>query len=221
MGLSMTMWVGLLTVSTANSASDSGGSSSEAPTVPSVHTRNEPPWSAQKEPLRVDVAIDATNLVGTPGLGLSLKFRREDSRFRAGAVFQTAQLPEFARDQFFGGSVDPDALTIDWDLAFSAELDAFACTDARWYCGGFARLGLGYETWNVALGEDSVDIFNSFAVAGVGFQWFPWDDLGLYVEPAINVIVLFGQDDGYAIGDETVELTELTFGQALRFGWGF
>lgn|GEM_PF-5439090 len=199
--------------------------------APSVANADEPASAAQtatvvEDTLIVDAIVDPSLVIAaSPGLGASLRFGKRDQRFMVGLTFQSGRLPSFSRSTFFDASVDTDDLEVDWTYAvgLDAQFYLWRFEPGRVIGGGglFARGSLGYEAWTVRHDGQQVDIVNNYLTGALGVQWFPSAAIPAFVEAQVSFIGLFGQEDDYALGDETVELNSFAISPAVTLGYRF
>lgn len=179
-----------------------------------------------EDTLVIDALIDIPLLaLASPGFGAALRIGKRDHRFQLGLSFQSGKLPDASRSIFFDASVDTDDLRVDWEYAvgFGVQMELLRFTGGATLGGGalVARGELGYESWRVELDGDDTRVFNNFASLAAGVQWFPLASTPVFVEATFGAIALFGQDEGYSVAGESVELSSLAYNPWVLLGYRF
>ncbi|MEO1480817.1 MAG: hypothetical protein AAFU77_01840 [Myxococcota bacterium] len=171
-------------------------------------------------PLVFDAALDVgLPTFASPGFGARLRFGQEGRPFRLGLTLNAGTLPNFAAEQFFESTADIESLTVQWDYAVSLDLEVVAWS--RSWIEVFGRGSFGYESWDVTLEDESVRIFNNYVSVALGATIFPIEDVPFFVDLSFSGIVLFGQEDAYALGDDEVELRSFATNPSVSLGWRF
>jgi Outer membrane protein beta-barrel domain len=139
-------------------------------------------------------------------------------------------LPEFAEKNFFNNA---DAINVKWDYSIGIEARyrfRKADNDIK---GLYCFSTLGYEPWtinksentNAVSGTKQEDKFdNWFASIGIGYNWFPIKNKGLWIGAAYNTIFILNNNSDRTVNGSTYNLKSIvppTFTPNIYVGWRF
>ena len=135
-----------------------------------------------------------------------------------------AEIPDFARDQFF--DVSDDAIAVEWPYAIGAEV-MYRLREGAYDGGFFVTAGLGYEGWRIRHDAEPVPeetLTNAFAAVDLGYTWYPFKRQRFHGTVQYPLIWLLNNTDRRAIGGDTYELQTVVPPGLLPnilFGWRF
>jgi hypothetical protein len=152
-------------------------------------------------------------------------------RWSFGLVAEGAfQLPGFAAEQFFANG---DNLRVRWDYALGTEVRYRFNRRDNDIRGFYLMAGAGYEGWTVRAREgeaaqpstaQSVSFTNWYASVGVGFNWLPLRNRGLWIGIAYQTIWLLNNTDSRSVNGTTFNLRPWVspgLAPTLSVGWRF
>jgi hypothetical protein len=139
-------------------------------------------------------------------------------------------LPKNAQKQFFKNTV---AIKVNWDYSIGVEARYRFNKKDNDIKGLYAFTTLGYEQWTInkatnvpiipnTIQKDMID--NWFTSTGVGYNYFPIKNTGLWLGAAYNIIFLLNNTQNKSINNSTYNLRTIvppSLLPNLYIGWRF
>ncbi|WP_031529629.1 hypothetical protein [Dyadobacter crusticola] len=151
------------------------------------------------------------------GFDAAVFYYPSQSKFSFGAIYATHEINGNTRSLIFESN-NRDALSIrlTW---LAGIISRYHFLESR--KGFFGEVGVGVEEFKVHIEEQVHGKTNGFISPAVGFMWFPWKAVGLYVLPKITANVIVGRGREQRLRETTFRLRPVFPAPSIAIGWKF
>jgi hypothetical protein len=141
------------------------------------------------------------------------------NRWAFGATLAGQPWSDFGQniEDFLLESSDPDALTLRWPWAVGV---GARYVFSRKNEGFYGQLMVGWEDFEVSVGDAKQTNGNGYIEPQIGYIWYPWGNKGFFLMPKLGGVFLVNRPERNLEG-VTYQLSTFFPNPELRIGWRF